>query len=303
MNCPICNSKQTTKVDKTTHVWQKKFDINFCGSCGLYFLPEVPTEKEIKYHYEKEYYSNIKGIVSIIKNMFRKFRSYSQRKYILDNKESEIKSVLEIGASNGFLLRTFKKIGCEVSGTEYSIKMRAVAKKKYKIDLSDSDFFQLEGNYDLIMMSHVFEHFVDIRKVLKKTKKLLSKNGSLFLEVPFSPNPDAVSQKELSNYLRTDHIYNFKIKSMKMLLEQEGFEVVSIDRLFYNLPSKLKTEQQQAIGKAFVQGTNPGINNIFTALSYILFSIFNKAKSFKKIDPSIKWVGKGDSIRVVAIKK
>ena len=59
--------------------------------------------------------------------------------------------------------------------------------KKYDIDLKEN-FLESKSKYDIIILSHVIEHFREPKEILIKIKSMLKENGFIYIEVFISPN-------------------------------------------------------------------------------------------------------------------
>jgi 2-polyprenyl-3-methyl-5-hydroxy-6-metoxy-1,4-benzoquinol methylase len=152
-SCPICMIQGcSTELNfEITGIWLKPKKVHNCKSCNLYFLIEKPDPDELKEYYQETYY--FKSIVlDIIKSRFRLARSISQYNFFKENICDNINNVIEIGSGDGLLLSLFKKDHAQVLGIEYSKKYQEYAQKKYNISLSDDDFFNIDGKYDLIII-------------------------------------------------------------------------------------------------------------------------------------------------------
>ncbi|PCJ17076.1 MAG: hypothetical protein COB02_14570 [Candidatus Cloacimonadota bacterium] len=103
----------------------------------------------------------------------------------LGGKKIEGLKILEIGSGTGFLLSEVQKLGAEVLGVEPGNHCLN-AKKKYNVKIIN-DFFPTEDlgfDYDIIIMSIVFEHFQNPSLFLKSLGKYLKKDGLLIISVP-----------------------------------------------------------------------------------------------------------------------
>lgn len=297
MNCPNCDSNNILNHNKIKDIWNNIDDVLFCSNCELYFLKNIPRQDKIDKYYRQEYYHYSK-IKYFVKNIFRKFRSTNQFEYIKNNiKDLNNKKILEIGACEGLLLSYFKN--SIVRGTEYSPIYKEIAFKKYGINLTDENFFNLNEKFDLIIMSHVIEHLPDLNITIEKLKNLLNDGGHLFIEVPNSPKPKERDEKYINDYLTTPHIYNFTEKSLKDVFTNNGFNILSFDRFFYNFSSSYSTKKQEKIAELFLKGTRIKLKYFFSIAFYLFKNILNPKNSYKKINAAKSFVGLGDNLRVI----
>lgn len=299
--CPICHSEAIREnVSKVENIWLAPRAVNYCTTCQLYYLASMPTEVELVSYYKNDYYQ-FPAFLDLIKRAFRRSRSISQYRYIQDAIRLSGGKVLEVGACDGMLLKQFKGQN-KVTGLELSDKYRAQAKQRYGVELLDKKFDELEDQFDLLIMSHVLEHFPDISATMKQVTRLLRRGGFFFVEVPNSPRPDECTSRELTNYLHGAHTYNFTLTSIETLLHNHGFKIISIDRITYSVPESYSPGKRRRLGEVFMGGA--------VSLSYMLYIAIYVAKivvypssGFRSIsDRKEPHDGPGDMIRVVAYR-
>jgi len=105
-------------------------------------------------------------------------------------------SILDIGAGHGFLgivVAKNKRIKLKKYGmVEADLEIRngfqqAWHNKFSHIDmLSVASFKDIEGQYDLVVLSHILEHVIDPREFLKDISEYLTPGGIIFVDVPHS---------------------------------------------------------------------------------------------------------------------
>jgi 2-polyprenyl-3-methyl-5-hydroxy-6-metoxy-1,4-benzoquinol methylase len=282
-------------------VWNREYGVSFCPSCGGYFLPEVPGPAEMAAYYKNEYYKNVEGrLVSAVKTLFREFRSESQAAFVSPLLEGRgAVSLLEVGAGDGCLISRFSSKADRLVGLEHNSRYFQRAQKKYGIKLRSDDFFDLEEPFDLILMSHVFEHFPDIDRVAAHFKKLLKPNGMVFIEVPHSPHPDECSKEFLQHYVNTTHTFNFTPQALSAFFERQDFRILKWGRFYYRIRDSISRATQQAVGRLFLEGGGGSLRTLLPAVEYVTTHIFNKKNSFKEVNSKGMFQGFGDNIRMV----
>ena len=101
------------------------------------------------------------------------------------------KSVLDVGAGEGFTLQKLKdnKIGDKLEGIEYMDEAIALGKQYHPgITIKKGDIYKLpykDNSFDVVICSEVMEHLEDPEKALKELKRVTKKY--LFLSVPNEP--------------------------------------------------------------------------------------------------------------------
>jgi SAM-dependent methyltransferase len=103
--------------------------------------------------------------------------------------------------------------------------------------LSDSNLPHVQGNltevrpethgqFDIIFMAHVLEHFYDPNEALQHCNRLLKPNGLLAVEVPNILKPF----RSLDHYFfRYVHLSNFSPQTLRAMLEKHGFQSLHLD--------------------------------------------------------------------------
>lgn len=300
-SCPICMIQGcSTKLDfEISGVWSKPINVYHCIICNLYFLIQKPDARELKDYYEEKYYFK-SSLLDIIKSRFRLARSISQYTFFKEEVFQTINNVIEIGSGDGLLLSMFKNDNAKVYGIEYSKKYKNYAKNKYGISLINDDFFNIEGEYDLLIMSHVFEHFIDFNKVYKKVNQLLKNGGYFYIEVPNSPKPNEISTSELSSYLNSTHIHNFDKENLIKTIPP-SFELITIQRFNYNIKTYLNHNKSLEISRSLLDSKLSKVV-IFDTIINLFRILITPKKFYQKIDFHTSWQGYGDNIRMILRK-
>ncbi|MFX4284465.1 FkbM family methyltransferase [Aliarcobacter butzleri] len=212
------------------------FNSLICNKCGLINTNPRIKEESLEYYY-KNFYHHLTFGTESLKNKKSIFSNEQGNKifnlvkdYLEDKEELQ---VLEIGCGTGSVLVEFQNeadkhnIKTSIFGTEYNDECIEICTKNNINIISNNleNTLYSELKYDLIILSHVFEHFIDLGKNLKFISELLKENGILYIEVP------GVQALHKSNYYKSNfikyltyaHIYNFSLDSLKTILNQNRF--------------------------------------------------------------------------------
>lgn len=132
--------------------------------------------------------------------------------------------LLDMGCGNGQLLSAFRSYyplwrlsGTEING-KYKEKIEAIpgVDKVYIDELPD-----MENRFDLITMVHFLEHIPRPSTLLAQVRERLMENGLLLVQIPaYTMNP--------FDLLISDHCNHFSPASLSCLLEENGFDIISI---------------------------------------------------------------------------
>lgn len=227
MICPVCSHNL-----RITNITSKVFlqDNYYCDSCDSFHIIQ---EKDMSAYYSETYHQefNFKQHTqdSWLKNYFSKPRNYSRYQFLMRNsKQSDFKNILEIGGGNGdfYSLMNVKNHPDQYTIVEPNPTYNLIADnlQYHNLLFEDVSDNQLQG-IDLIVMFHVLEHIFDVDAFFARVKKLGVKY--LLMEVP-NIIDDRVKEDSL---LRHPHYHHYSGKSLKMLIEKQGFQNYTIDSI------------------------------------------------------------------------
>ena len=190
----------------------KKITLVQCTKCNIVFQNPRLSDDSLDQFYENKYRKNFSS------NEYSELFSREQRrgKYIFEFvKKFLLKKgkVLEIGCGTGGILKTFKDKSHYVEGLE--IDKNAVNFSKTKgINAKFGDIDLCKKKYDLIILSHVFEHIAYPKEFLLKLKNIVKKGGIVYVEVPGMENP-VVKNKNYATQL--GHLFYYNERTLSKL--------------------------------------------------------------------------------------
>lgn len=188
-----------------------------------------------KFFYEK-YWENIKEAPPESDPL-----AFKRLKIFLDFiKNKDVKNILDFGCGAGFISNEFKKNGFNVVGVDISQNAISEAKRRFPgvnfNVISIDDKLPFEDNiFDAIYCAEVIEHIYNIEFLMQEFKRILKKDGMLFVSTPY--------HGFLKNLLITlfsfdkhfdvvgPHIRFFTKKSLSNLLKKYGFQIEEIKLL------------------------------------------------------------------------
>mgnify|MGYP001203079174 FL=1 len=206
-----------------------KLDIFQCPQCGLvqkkideFFLEEskrIYDEYEV-YHQadgkdQKIYLSNNDGD-----------RSQLIYQSLENNIFSDEGDLLEIGCGNGKFLQNFQKSNSywNLWGSELNDSNEELINGLPNTTFYSGDLEDLDKKFDFIVMIHVLEHIINPRDFINNLKSKLKEKGKIFIQVP---NLEA----SFFDILIADHCSHFTFDSIKIMFEEEGFEIISSEEV------------------------------------------------------------------------
>ncbi|WP_286033038.1 class I SAM-dependent methyltransferase [Brachyspira pilosicoli] len=292
--CKVCSSNHYKKIGEIKNIWKEYKDVYQCDECSLYFI-DSPTDEEINSLYKNEYHNNIKNkLFEIAKSKMRYARSLSQFNFIKQTIDLKNKDICEIGAFDGLLLSLFKKNNNNVFGYELNDDARVYAKKKYDIDLKEN-FLESKSKYDIIILSHVIEHFREPKEILIKIKSMLKENGFIYIEVPNSPMTNECSYNMLMRYLNTEHIVNFNMDNLIKFVESVDLKIVRSEYNNYNI-----SINNENLRISLLEGSLPNFSNYFAFSLFALKTLIVPNVTFTNYkNKANKW-SYGENIRLIA---
>ncbi|NQU73730.1 MAG: class I SAM-dependent methyltransferase [Candidatus Omnitrophica bacterium] len=149
-------------------------------------------------------------------------------------------NILDIGCGKGEFLNISKKRGWEAYGLEPSVNLAKFGLEKYSLNVVSTplkDAGYPDRFFDVVVLNMVLEHVDDPKEFLSEIRRVLKKDGVLFIEVP---NMDSLMLKMATIYFRLRgkewspllsplhhpfHCYGYNTSSLGYLLNSRGFDV------------------------------------------------------------------------------
>ncbi|MCW7497032.1 class I SAM-dependent methyltransferase [Leptospira levettii] len=212
------------------------FGTKICHSCGLVSQTIRIHSDSLPLFYELIYWPLVSGKIEYLTPPKKDENSFNLLDF-LPNKMNSI-NIFEIGCGSGQRIVSLKeelksKIeSINMIGCDYSFKALALAKEKgvNVIQGGIEDLAQL-GKCDILIMSHVFEHFPDLKYALKYIEKLTHPNSLVYIEVPGIIDLENKSEYEFNYqlYCVLAHTYNFSLSTLESVFATKNFELLKGD--------------------------------------------------------------------------
>jgi 2-polyprenyl-3-methyl-5-hydroxy-6-metoxy-1,4-benzoquinol methylase len=289
--CPVCGQNKfdpyLKAIDHT--ITKEKFELTKCRSCQLIITNPRPTQSEIgKYYASNEYISHSGKSKTTIDKVYLLARNFTLRwKYQLLKKNLPINSnILDYGCGTGEFLNYLKKKHLNVAGIEPTKMAREKANALLGNRVVENLNNLKDQTFNAITLWHVLEHVHEINDTITSLKKILAKDGYLYIAVP---NQNSHDSNRYNNYWAAidvpRHLWHFTQETMSLLLKKNGLIVESIkpmklDSFYVSLLSEqYKNPNQPKIIsgiKAFLEGSVSNYaarkNNDYSSLIYIVKS-------------------------------
>lgn len=236
--CYLCFSENTGFIGKNIDF---DSDIYICNNCGL-IQNDFVNSLYLDNYYHKKYREARKEAINEKYLEFMSLRAASQHNFISKNllPDKAIGSVLDIGASAGKLLETFKN-QATLYAVESDSAMREYMQKTGLISvIDDSELFGGNNKFDLITMSHVFEHINNPLEYLYRLHKIVAHGGFVFMEIPNEP-VHLVSYNVLKKKKGIGHLFDYTIDTFRQMIAKSNlFDVISLATYSVSVDDYLK---------------------------------------------------------------
>lgn len=198
-NCPICTSEKLTLVHDNDRYCMGIKTMQ-CQNCGFIYQNPAPTLAAMENFYAYDYrifYENTEiPNEDYLKNSVHSSRAEQIVQTLLKcNNSTDELSILDLGSAEGTLLERLSNAfpRSSLHGVEPSENFCKYSKSRLADRASilngtlqnmvDSDFVQ-KGTIDVIILSHVLEHFHDPISVLKTLLEYGKQGVIIYVEVP-----------------------------------------------------------------------------------------------------------------------
>lgn len=202
--CLLCGSRKKSflLMDRDRlHAIPGHFRVVKCTQCKLVQLDPQPTAKELKKYYVSDYYAyapynpNTKQEKFAVKmyklffgngNPIMKLIFLPFKHLLRGTKIIPGGKILDVGCGNGSFLYKMQSAGMDAYGVEISKEGCAQAKKlgiKVKCGTLEDQKYPSHF-FDVITLSHVFEHVQNPNKTMRELKRILKPNGQIIITVP-----------------------------------------------------------------------------------------------------------------------
>ena len=157
------------------------------------------------------------------------------------------------------------------------------------------NFLESKNKYDIIILSHVIEHFREPKDILIKIKSMLKENGFIYIEVPNSPMPNECSYNMLMRYLNTEHIVNFNMGNLIKFVESANLKIIRSEYNNYNI-----SIDNENLRISLLEGSLPNLNNYFAFSLFALKTLIIPNATFINYKSNANKWSYGENIRLIA---
>ena len=212
---------------------------------GYWTYEPKPTTEELSRYYAERYYQEAKGSyeTSYTDEEVRYFRLKARlirAQLGRLRRPGTLKSLLDVGCGEGWILDLFQKSGYAVKGWDFSAFGLEKFHPHLKPFFEQGDVLRMlrespdHGCWDVVILANVIEHVADPEALLAELRQLLSPTGVLLILTPndFSPLQAHLLErgaiKEPFWLAYPDHLSYFNKPSFEALLADQGFQVEAV---------------------------------------------------------------------------
>lgn len=197
-----------------------------CRSCGLLRTDPYLDQESLARFYEFHYQPIYTGVTQTPPEFFDAQMVHGKEiiRALQDTGIPLPGCVLEIGCGAGGILEAFRQRGVRVAGCDLGGSFLDYGRQKgLSLEHSAMEGLRKYAPADLVILSHVVEHFRDPVGELQKTCPLLTSDGYLYVEVPGLFWIENSYDGDFGRYLQNAHVYHFCLESLDYVMSLSGF--------------------------------------------------------------------------------
>ena len=248
-----------------------------CSRCGLIRSDEVFDEKsnELFYTY---YYRPLYSSLNPDDNFFQE--QYNKGEYFIELIRdhlslSEIENIAEIGCGAGGILLPFKEAGKNIQGVDFGEDYIKFGQEKgLNLQRGGDDLIEDES-IDLLILSHVMEHYLSPLSELQKNIQKVKKGKYLLIEVP---GIFCIAEHYYNPllYFQNAHVYNYYGDYLVNMFEQLGLETLYMNERCTFICRKKENKKNDFLHTIDIP---ENISNKYPVL--ILSYLYNQKKTYE----------------------
>jgi SAM-dependent methyltransferase len=239
------------------------FGITLCRTCGLLRTQPRMAGGCLPQFYERDYHELILGDgYSASRDLIgaeQGAKIYELVKpYLPLHKRIR---VLDIGCANGGVLTQFAEKSAldgrevEAFGSEYCPELAEEARSRHirMLDGSIAEIAAAVQDVDVVILSHVLEHIVDIGEFLSHIHSLLSAGGLLYIELPgiLAQHLEwrRVYGLSFKKYFTFAHVWHFSLSTLRDRLPDEDWTCLKGDEYIHSVFRRGPGKERERMGE------------------------------------------------------
>jgi 2-polyprenyl-3-methyl-5-hydroxy-6-metoxy-1,4-benzoquinol methylase len=327
--CPICRSNNNSLIKKINfslfegHPMQGGYNLVQCQDCSFIYADTKVTQVELD-----DYYSNLSKYESKEISTGGGYNEYDRNRlvdtaqYIASRFDDKELAIADVGCAIGGLLEQLKNEGFDnITGIDPSISCVNITKNEKGINCLHASLFELDdsfGKYDLVILSHVWEHILDLEAALKSIEKILKPNGCIYVECPNAMNYKNLIHAPYQEF-NTEHINHFSKGSFYNFFGSRGYALMDSGIRIMKIASNNDYDAVYSLFRKNLDGTKtdlvfdqeilPSIQAYLNASDETYEQIIEKIETVGALNEDIAFVGIGqfafkllESVKELGIK-
>ena len=291
-SCPLCGSsarrlQRTDVLDADYGTTDQRFTYVRCSSCDLVYLDRRPRADELSRAYPDSYAQHASSMDAVgpkaLVQRLRKRAIVEPRMRRLADRIGlgEAPRVLDVGCGNGHNLEALKRLRPrgEYHGYDQAPAQAAHLAKQGIVfhagDIEEQSFGH--EAFDLVVLSHSIEHFVDPVAVLKQCVRALAAHGTIYIETHVA---DCLEERAFGpswiGYDAPRHLTVFTAGSLRRLLQEVGLveemfddRALAVGDVVYSAHRWLRTRNGGSVLSVLCTDRNPALMSVSWAANLV----------------------------------
>jgi 2-polyprenyl-3-methyl-5-hydroxy-6-metoxy-1,4-benzoquinol methylase len=235
-SCPVCDFGQANVIHDIqfelfdNHPMAGGYNLVQCDRCLFIYADTSVTQQQLDIYYKelsKYEDKNIGTGGGYSKN--DKDRLLKTAEFISSQLPDKNARIVDLGCANGGLLKELKTLGFHnLVGIDPSSTCVKITKDEVGCEAHQLSLFTMDerlGKFDLVILSHVLEHLLDLSATVEKLNDLLKEGGLLYVECPNASHYNEVIHAPLQEF-NTEHINHFTEISFENLFGLHGYKKI-----------------------------------------------------------------------------
>lgn len=252
MNCNLCGSGKKEKICKLCSNMQilgtffpnEETDVVVCKKCGNVYVDVNATQEDYNNYYKSDSAHSLSYYEVYGKEQANKY--FSDILNVFDKYINANSEIVDIASGVGDFSVFLKEKGYKnVSALDISDRCIKLLQEK-NINAIKSDTIdcaeKYENTFDLAVFVHSLEHYLDFKSAILSAKKMLKKDGYLYIEVPDASKycdidavPYTMFTLEHTFHLTLDTIDNIARVCGLTLIDKNSFYKANSYHVLYGL--------------------------------------------------------------------
>jgi SAM-dependent methyltransferase len=233
--CQVCGSSE-----RTLKFEDGPYRVYTCDRCTFVYVTPRLTGQALLDVYNETYWKSDnpkeRGYADYAKESALYLKTYQKRMKLVAKWLPQPGRILDVGCAAGYFLRVAQQHGHDVHGVELSEAIATEAMQSLGKDRVFNGFLDdaitargwRDHSFDLVTIWDVIEHVPEPQGLLASIRKLIKPGGKLLLETQNVASRMANKLgKRWHHYKHDEHLYHFNPSTIKQLLQDCGFEVLT----------------------------------------------------------------------------